>query len=643
MKLNWKIIPVLACCIVFFGENSFADKGVFDVRATPHEVYINTANTITVTAEIGADDLYVSSIRLYQVTETGQPIAVLGQMYDDGTHGDVTMADSTYTGQFELNQTEEGKFFIQVTAAYVRVRERYRSEIKEITIFEPLPEGMVEEAKSLITFFEVQFDELVTSHDIDTAREIVLEEARSNSDITSAFLSGKYLCLVYKNTVRFTVSLEDPVAEKTWAAGSAIPIQLPPDAEYPGTDKLSIFMPFYNSFDVGNGDYAQGRFDNATYMQFDPNPPTILQETRASLGEVKGWGEYGTVIVNTHGIVFPIDTDGDGQVDESPVLMTTGTVDVQPRTREISDDISNGRLYISGIGRYQISPKYITEHCGSMKDTVFYFGVCFGLANPSFWDALEDKGAKIAFGWTDTVGVAFDKDTFQALINPMLPISTNDDPVTAQQAFDAIANKIDPSSGANFVMEVAEAKWNNFVFVDGGIVNGDFETNDWTGWNHGGQNGQNFQLILSEQVHGGSHAASLGRWDAGFHGDYYFTEEPYGYEWFYQDFVVPQNVTYLKFHWWMKTYDTAVWDWFDVYIKDTDDNNLVTVLSHAGKPGYDYGPYWTTQMADGGDGWREVEVDISAYRGQEIRIYFDQRLDGFGDQQRVYVDDVRLE
>lgn len=48
-------------------------------------------------------------------------------------------------------------------------------------------------------------------------------------------------------------------------------------------------------------------------------------------------------------------------------------------------------------------------------------------------------------------------------------------------------------------------------------------------------------------------------------------------------------------------------------------------------------------MADGGDGWREVKVNISAYRGQKIRLYFDQHLDGFGDQQRVFIDDVTLE
>jgi len=70
---------------------------------------------------------------------------------------------------------------------------------------------------------------------------------------------------------------------------------------------------------------------------------------------------------------------------------------------------------------------------------------------------------------------------------------------------------------------------------------------------------------------------------------------------------------------------------------------LLTILSRAGKPGSNYGPYWTTQMADGGSGWREASVNISAYQGQKIRIYFDQRLDGYGDQQRTYIDNVRLE
>lgn len=74
-----------------------------------------------------------------------------------------------------------------------------------------------------------------------------------------------------------------------------------------------------------------------------------------------------------------------------------------------------------------------------------------------------------------------------------------------------------------------------------------------------------------------------------------------------------------------------------MFIKDTNGNNLITVLSQAGKPGSDYGPYWTSGA------WQKETVDISAYVGQKIRIHFQQRLDGFGDQQRVYIDNVALE
>jgi hypothetical protein len=231
-------------------------------------------------------------------------------------------------------------------------------------------------------------------------------------------------------------------------------------------------------------------------------------------------------------------------------------------------------------------------------------------------------------------------------------------PLTAQQAFDAIATKCDPTvndSGnhACFRMSFADPDWNNFEFFQGGLINGDFETADWTGWIHGGAD-DSHALIVSAETHGGHYAASIGRWDAAFNG-FDPTLEPLGYEYFYQDFIVPNNVTYLKFDWWQEGYDTANWDWFDAYIMNSSGAVLQTLMYQGGKPGTSYGPYFNTATlvpvsypsgspgVSVGGGWYEVTTDVSAYRGQKIRIYFDGRWDGYGDQTRTFIDDVRLQ
>ena len=70
--------------------------------------------------------------------------------------------------------------------------------------------------------------------------------------------------------------------------------------------------------------------------------------------------------------------------------------------------------------------------------------------------------------------------------------------------------------------------------------------------------------------------------------------EPSGYDYMYQDVEIPSGSHLsLQFSYNIQTYDTAAWDWFDVYIVDSANNTiLATVVSQDGKPGYDYGTYW---------------------------------------------------
>ena len=36
-------------------------------------------------------------------------------------------------------------------------------------------------------------------------------------------------------------------------------------------------------------------------MKFSPDPASIVKDTSATLEAVKKWGDYGTVIIHTHG------------------------------------------------------------------------------------------------------------------------------------------------------------------------------------------------------------------------------------------------------------------------------------------------------------------------------------------------------
>jgi hypothetical protein len=277
-----------------------------------------------------------------------------------------------------------------------------------------------------------------------------------------------------------------------------------------------------------------------------------------------------------------------------------------------------------------------------MPDSLIYLGACESLRDDSMWNALKAKGAKVAFGWSKSVCRPFNVSTFQSLIDAMVPsyvpIGPIDEPKTAKEAYDGITDKLDDnyancSENAQFQMRTSSSAWGAMYLVTTDIVNGGFETGDLTGWTHGGD--YNYGVVTSHS-YASSYSGALGRWDQVYHGQEQIPlAEPAGTEWIYQDVIVPSNATKLAFWYDIETYDTAVWDWVDMYILNTNNQTLQTVLYHAGKPGSNYGPYWHL-------GWTYVETDVTAYHGQKIRIWFDQRLDGWGDQQRVYFDEVRF-
>lgn len=639
------LLPALLA-FALCGE-ALADRGVFAPRTTPDEVLTQRSSTITVSAEIGGDPEHpplAGSMVVIETDGAGQPVRTVGRMYDDGTHGDATIADTVYTMQFQLNPAAPEVRYYRVSVAYKGIRNRYLSPVMRLNSYPELPAAVAEGAITAFTRLQSSFNSDVAALGYAAARDKALQAALADPNIgaANANLNGTSLSLMfvaadpatgYLFRIPGIVMLADPADGDTDGAGHSAPQALPAQYKNPGNDRLLIFGPGYSnaSPQAGIVDHALSQFADPEYMRFEPNPVTAIKDGDASLELIKQWGDYGTVVMHTHGNLWSLN--GSDQV----ILISGTPVTLWTQIGYMFDLMAN-RIGISGEGRFAIYPSYITKHVASMRNTFFYLGACRSLANDTMWNALKGKGAKVAFGWSETVARTFNTSTFAALLDPMLPQNAGTDPLTAQQAFDGVAVKVDPvgGHGATLTMRTASADWNSFLFVDGGLVNGDFETGDWTGWVHGADPGNLYGIISGAARHGGMSSAALGRWDTAFTGADP-TLEPFGQEWIYQDFTVPSNATRLSFWWWMETYDTAVWDWFDATLLDSSGQVLKELVVRGGKPGTNYGPYWNSGS------WQYVEVDVTAYRGQRVRIQFSQRLDGYGDQTRSYIDDVKVE
>lgn len=183
------------------------------------------------------------------------------------------------------------------------------------------------------------------------------------------------------------------------------------------------------------------------------------------------------------------------------------------------------------------------------------------------------------------------------------------------------------------------------------VINGSFEIGDFSGWNTGFLYGCDFPgygtpsgytTVIAGNATDGTYSARLGRWDQIYTGGLYGPPapgtEPCGYDYIYQDIKTPSGTTLsFNFSYNIQTFDTAVWDWLDVFVTDpTNGMSFATVVSQDGKPGYDYGVYWN-------GGINNVTFDLTPFAGQTIRLWMGNRQDGWGDQTAVWIDNVFIE
>jgi len=490
---SFMIKILISSAVLLTYSAAHADRGVFNAATIPNETITNTQISVKISAEIGSDigadglnRLLASSVTAYETTADGKPIRSLGQMFDDGTNGDLTPNDTVFTKTIDVNSPIAGKRYYRVTVAYAKIRTRYLSPILPFNIYPSLPTGIVEDVLSDLRTIEDSFLRNFSSIGLDAAREQALLDAQNNPRITNAYLSGPNLSIIYDNSIAGLSSLEDPNLI-TDGAGRSIPTDLPTNYKSPGNDNLMIFAPGYSLPDPQNeiANHAAIQFGNAEYMTFDI---ANKKDSNASLDEIKLWRNYGSVVIHGHGATWNCDASysncaqwhGDESTGE--VILVTGTPTTDISTA-ISTDLAAHRIGIySNTSKYFIFPSFINYHLqNKLQNTFFYLGTCQSLFNDSLWNALANNGAKVAFGWSETVDRAFNVNKFSELIDKMVPTTPQSPPeiLWAARAFEEVPVKIDPYTRYRATLTMkAVTGWENFVFTEKSIVNGDFETGE---------------------------------------------------------------------------------------------------------------------------------------------------------------------
>jgi hypothetical protein len=148
------------------------------------------------------------------------------------------------------------------------------------------------------------------------------------------------------------------------------------------------------------------------------------------------------------------------------------------------------------------------------------------------------------------------------------------------------------------------------------IVNGGFETGTLANWTTGGVF---TPFIETVQKHSGTYAAQLSASSG---------TEPNGDSSIYQTITIPSTAAKatLTFYYWPSTTDTITYDWQEAQVQNTSGTMLAQIM----------------KVCSNAMAWTPVTYDLTSYKGQTIRIYFNDHGDGFGDLTYMYLDDVTV-
>ena len=148
------------------------------------------------------------------------------------------------------------------------------------------------------------------------------------------------------------------------------------------------------------------------------------------------------------------------------------------------------------------------------------------------------------------------------------------------------------------------------------IQNGGFETGTLANWTTGGVVAP---TISTAQKHAGTYSVLDGASSG---------SEPNGDDFLYETITIPSTATKatLTFWYWPATTDTITYDWQEAQVQNTSGATLAQII----------------KVCSNAQAWTQVTYDLTSYKGQTIRIYFNDHQDGFGDLTYMYVDDVSV-
>lgn len=383
---------------------------LYNFKGNYHEILCGEKQEVLFTVEPSEN---ISDNQIVLETVTGEDI---GYLNDDGQNGDIIAKDGIYSKSVVLSS--DSRESVTYRAAYLKTV----SHEFEIVFYTEITD---EEYSK----FDDLYSQILGCSSLEEVETVLIEsdcieDYRFQNDgvtfVTTFGMTGIYEWnrdSDLKGSGNYAV--DNSHIDYSRASENARSANLVPSQAVTNSD-IAVLRPFRNS-GFRYDDFLQAGEILADVTGGEANR---IDDSNVTLETMKSLDNYKITLIDSHGTL----TDSN-----DPYILTGekffeqqawSSADYQAR-RVVFCNGENGG-YLAAVGA-KFFDRYYDD--GDLNDSMFFLGTCYSLINDSIANVLMKKGAKVVFGYNESVSTDYcNKTLFETVINSMLLslFNTND-------------------------------------------------------------------------------------------------------------------------------------------------------------------------------------------------------------------------
>jgi probable HAF family extracellular repeat protein len=394
------------------------------------------------------------SIELVEVDGSGNEIAVLSDLYDDGDpdHADEGDGDLIFSTKATINRAAEGGCYF---VARVELDDgegivSINSNTVVFQLFAELTDARLDEISEQLDVFTAQLKDLRVTLPGEEADAAMVELLLVDPTVSEAGALAEGDGVYYRTAdgIGCEVYFPDPMIYGGEGAGSsASAAMLPPESnakwdsfvdaskaasaletDVPRNRKVLVLAAFERDF----YEYAAGHVPYCLFTEFNEllgenscrrYKPVLYVDYYCDLAAFKQMHEYGVIIIITHGTYHPLKRE---------VNLATGRryeVHVTKLSESEKLDLCNDFLSLEKIVDTEfgdediylaIDQDYIESRIGPLPGSIVFLGACHSGRQDLLPDAFLRIGAKTVYGFDKKANYCFATDVCEEIINALL-------------------------------------------------------------------------------------------------------------------------------------------------------------------------------------------------------------------------------